>query len=176
LELARKRCAGSGIEFRVGVAEQLDLPDTSFDIVLNVEASHLYEDRPSFFAEAFRVLKPGGRFCYTDGCWADDDCTDDLLEAGFELIERAEITPNVMRALRLDNARREALFDTLPDCAQAARWLHSHRLERLEQVKAALARGAKTPQEVVDIVYTDVDPGLKWAAEWSARAQLDFLT
>jgi glyoxylase-like metal-dependent hydrolase (beta-lactamase superfamily II) len=64
----------------------------------------------------------------------------------------------------------------LPDCAQAARWLHSHRLERLEQVKAALARGAKTPQEVVDIVYTDVDPGLKWAAEWSARAQLDFLT
>ncbi|GIH08990.1 putative hydrolase (beta-lactamase-like) [Rhizocola hellebori] len=64
----------------------------------------------------------------------------------------------------------------LPDCAQAARWLHGHRLERLEQVKAALAQGAKTPQEVVDMVYADVDPALKWAAEWSVRAQLDYLT
>jgi hypothetical protein len=46
----------------------------------------------------------------------------------------------------------------------------------LEQVKAALAQGARTPQEVVDIVYADVDQSLKWAAEWSVRAQLDYLT
>lgn len=63
----------------------------------------------------------------------------------------------------------------LPDCAEAARWLHGHRLERLEQVKAALAQGAQTPKEVVDIVYADVDPALKWAAEWTVRAQLDHL-
>lgn len=64
----------------------------------------------------------------------------------------------------------------LPDTAQAARWLHDHRLERLEQVKSALAQGAQTPQEVVDLVYTDVDPALKWAAEWSVRAQLEYLS
>lgn len=64
----------------------------------------------------------------------------------------------------------------LPDCAVAAQWLHNHRLERLDQVKAALAQGATTPKEVIDIVYADVDPALKWAAEWSVRAQLDYLT
>jgi glyoxylase-like metal-dependent hydrolase (beta-lactamase superfamily II) len=64
----------------------------------------------------------------------------------------------------------------LPDCAVAARWLHTHRVERLDQVRAAVARGASTPEEVVDVVYADVDPALKWAALWSVRAQLDYLT
>lgn len=63
----------------------------------------------------------------------------------------------------------------LPDCAAAARWLHAHRLERLEQVRAALAQGASTPEEVVEIVYADVEPQLRWAAMWSVRAQLDHL-
>ena len=64
----------------------------------------------------------------------------------------------------------------LPDTAQAARWLHDHRIARLEQVKSALEQGAQTPRDVVDIVYTDVEPALKWAAEWSVRAQLEYLS
>lgn len=64
----------------------------------------------------------------------------------------------------------------LPDTAKAARWLYDHRLERLEQVKSALDQGAQTPSEVVDIVYADVEPALKWAAEWSVRAQLEYLS
>lgn len=114
VRLARLRSKGPGIEFEVGTAEQLEFADASFDVVVNIEASHLYDDRRRFFAEAFRVLRPGGHFCYADGCWADDDCTHDLREAGFEVVERLEITANVLRALRLDNLRREALFDSMP--------------------------------------------------------------
>jgi len=51
----------------------------------------------------------------------------------------------------------------------------SHRAERLDQVRAVLAAGAKTPAEIVAMVYTDVDPSLWPAAEWSVRAQLDYL-
>jgi SAM-dependent methyltransferase len=115
VRLARSRSALPGVEFHVGDAEQLDFPDQSFDAVINIGASHLYDDRTRFFVEAMRVLRPGGSFCYTDGCWADDDCTSDLLAAGFELLERTEITENVIRALRRDSARRAALFDALPD-------------------------------------------------------------
>jgi len=51
----------------------------------------------------------------------------------------------------------------------------SHRAERLDQVRAALAAGATTPAEIVAMIYTDVDPSVWPAAEWSVRAQLDYL-
>jgi glyoxylase-like metal-dependent hydrolase (beta-lactamase superfamily II) len=50
-----------------------------------------------------------------------------------------------------------------------------HRRERLAQVAEAVAAGARTPREVVAIVYADVDPVLWPAAELSVRAQLDYL-
>jgi SAM-dependent methyltransferase len=111
VRLARERATRKELTFAIGNAEQLDLPDASFDVVVNVEASHLYDDRTRFFAEVARLLRPGGYFCYTDGCWADDNCSEDLLDAGFDLLERLEITSNVLHALRKDSARRTALFD-----------------------------------------------------------------
>jgi glyoxylase-like metal-dependent hydrolase (beta-lactamase superfamily II) len=51
----------------------------------------------------------------------------------------------------------------------------AHRAERLDQVRAALAAGAKTPAEIVAMIYTDVDRSVWPAAEWSVRAQLDYL-
>lgn len=50
-----------------------------------------------------------------------------------------------------------------------------HRVERLEQVRAARAAGAGTVREVVERVYADVDRSLWPAAELSVRAQLDYL-
>jgi glyoxylase-like metal-dependent hydrolase (beta-lactamase superfamily II) len=50
-----------------------------------------------------------------------------------------------------------------------------HRAERLDQVRSALAAGAKTPAEIVAMIYTDVDQSVWPAAEWSVRAQLDYL-
>lgn len=63
----------------------------------------------------------------------------------------------------------------LPDCATAATWLLDHRLERLEQVKGALARGAESAEDVVAMVYADTPLPLRMAAEWSVRAQLEYL-
>ena len=124
IRLAQTRATEPNVEFRVGAAEQLDLPDQSFDVVVNIGASHLYDSRDGFLMQVWRVLKPGGYFCYSDGCWADDDCSDDLLSVGFELLERHEITDNVIRALRRDSARRSALFDALPDVELREQYKH----------------------------------------------------
>jgi glyoxylase-like metal-dependent hydrolase (beta-lactamase superfamily II) len=62
-----------------------------------------------------------------------------------------------------------------PDTARLAREYLDHREERLAQVRQALARGARTPRQVVEIVYADVDRSLWAAAELSVRAQLDYL-
>jgi len=51
----------------------------------------------------------------------------------------------------------------------------SHRLERLDQVRAAVAAGDTSASDVVRRVYADVDRSLWPAAELSVRAQLDYL-
>jgi len=61
------------------------------------------------------------------------------------------------------------------DVAELARVYLAHRRERLAQVAAAVAAGADTPEKVVDLVYPEIDPGVRFAAEWSAAAQLDYL-
>ena len=51
----------------------------------------------------------------------------------------------------------------------------AHREQRLEQVLAALAAGATTAREVVEVVYADVDRALWPAATMSVLAQLEYL-
>lgn len=51
----------------------------------------------------------------------------------------------------------------------------AHRLRRLNEVKDALASGARTPAEVVAEVYADVPREVWPAAEQSVRAQLAYL-
>ena len=51
----------------------------------------------------------------------------------------------------------------------------AHRAERLDAVRAALEAGATTPREVVEAVYQDVDPALWPVAEYTVRAQLEYL-
>jgi glyoxylase-like metal-dependent hydrolase (beta-lactamase superfamily II) len=63
----------------------------------------------------------------------------------------------------------------LPDPIGILDYYLTHRAERLDQVRSALAVGAKTPAEIVAMIYTDVDRSLWSAAEWSVRAQLDYL-
>ncbi|MER5701022.1 MBL fold metallo-hydrolase [Micromonospora sp. NPDC002296] len=63
----------------------------------------------------------------------------------------------------------------LADCGVAAEFYLAHRRARLDQVRRAVAEGATTAPEVVARVYADVDRSLWWAAEWSVRAQLEYL-
>lgn len=65
-----------------------------------------------------------------------------------------------------------------PVVEDAAGWIDfylRHRAERLEQVRAAVAAGARTPGAVVEVVYADVDQVLWPAAELSVAAQLEYL-
>ena len=63
----------------------------------------------------------------------------------------------------------------LTDPAGTLDYYIAHRKERLDQVRAAVGAGARTPAEVVAIVYAAVDKSLWPAAEKSVRAQMDYL-
>ena len=92
--------ARTNVEFRQGDAQALPLTNSSFDVVVNIEASHNYPDPASFFSEAARVLRPGGWFLYTDFL---PPATFDrhvalLKEQGFECLRDVDITANVVRS------------------------------------------------------------------------------
>ncbi|MBO0852020.1 MAG: MBL fold metallo-hydrolase, partial [Pseudonocardia sp.] len=65
----------------------------------------------------------------------------------------------------------------LPDAGTVVREYLAHREQRLDQVRRALAElgPEASPRQVVELVYADVDRVLWPAAEWSVRAQLDYL-
>jgi glyoxylase-like metal-dependent hydrolase (beta-lactamase superfamily II) len=63
----------------------------------------------------------------------------------------------------------------LPDAKGVVDFYLEHRAQRLDQVRDALAAGDATADEVVARVYADVDPSIRFAAEMSVRAQLEYL-
>ncbi len=99
------------LRFVEGSALELPFSDASFDVVLNVEASNDYGDRPRFYSEVARVLKPDGLFLYTDSFRTADaePMKRELAAAGFEA-EFTDITANVAEACRLDSPRRRELI------------------------------------------------------------------
>src|SRR5256712_3060325 len=86
LALARANAARAGVtnaEFLKGEMEQIPLPDVSVDVVISNCVVNLSPDKDRVLAEAFRVLRPGGRFAVSD------------------VVVRGEVPPEIRRSVEL---------------------------------------------------------------------------
>jgi len=126
LALARenqKKAGATNVEFLEGTIEAIPLPDNSVDVIISNCVINLSSDKDAVLREAFRVLKPGGRFAVSDvivrgdvpddirrnmelwvGCIAgalrDDEYSTKLQAAGFTAVE---LDP--WRVYRIEDAR-----------------------------------------------------------------------
>jgi SAM-dependent methyltransferase len=119
IEFCRTHHQVKGLEFVRGDAQRLPFPDSSFDVVVNVEASHCYPNFPKFLSEVARVLKPGGYFLYADFRFADGlNKWETAMEAApLKLLQSRDISEEVLRGMEGNSERSQQLLEAkLPDC------------------------------------------------------------
>jgi ubiquinone/menaquinone biosynthesis C-methylase UbiE len=110
--LASKRYEKTtALKFQCADAQSLPFRERSFDVVINIESSHYYADRARFFAEVGRVLAPGGWFLSTHIVEPPDDVSAETVLGGMEIIERQDVTENVVRAMEIESDLRKALIE-----------------------------------------------------------------
>ncbi|MBV8178737.1 MAG: methyltransferase domain-containing protein [Mycobacterium sp.] len=118
---SRKRALASSVTSKVRAprrwcdAENLPLPDASFDAVINVEAAHAYPHLSRFLAEVARVLRPGGDFLYADFRGRNEFLGWDaaLADVPLRQVSKRVINDRVVRSLD-NNAQRSLELDQPP--------------------------------------------------------------
>jgi glyoxylase-like metal-dependent hydrolase (beta-lactamase superfamily II) len=154
-----------------------------------VDPAHCHGGDPLTDGEVVEAAGVSIRVLATPGHTDDSVCfvVDDAVLTGDTVLGRGTTVVDGSLADYLDSLQRlRALGQTralpahgpeLESIADACDALIAHREQRLDQVRVALSEwGADaTVTEVTDAVYPDVDPSVRFAAELSVQAQLDYL-
>jgi SAM-dependent methyltransferase len=101
-----------GLDFVRGDAEALQFSSGSFDVVINIDASHCFPNFPRFLTEVARVLRPGGFLLYVDKRGGDQvaEWERALLDSPFTICSLRHINAEVARGMERNSTRSQNLI------------------------------------------------------------------
>lgn len=86
-----------------------------FDVIVNIESSHRYQNISQFLDGAYKITRPNGHMLLAD--FRDSHEIESLKKSfsasGWKLVKEENITLNVVKALELDDSRRQSLIRQL---------------------------------------------------------------
>jgi SAM-dependent methyltransferase len=116
IRVCRARFTGrTSAHFSIANATRLPVPAQQFDAAFSVEAAHHFGDLDGFYRQVARALRPGGWFFLT-GIWRPNQPATEPEPGpaqGFEVIEREDISPNVVVSLARTTELRKQLIASL---------------------------------------------------------------
>src|SRR6266700_3621273 len=132
----QKKAGIENVEFLKGAIENIPLPDNSVDVIISNCVINLSGDKDRVLAEAFRVLKPSGRFAVSD------------------VVVRGDVSPNIRKSMELwvgcisgaleENEYREKLtragFESID--------VEATRVYRVEEARGCLEAAGVDPETV----------------------------
>jgi ubiquinone/menaquinone biosynthesis C-methylase UbiE len=105
----------TNLKWLQGHAEKIPIPDQSVDIVINIESSHFYPSMEQFLNEVKRILRPQGYLAFADlRPFLQVDSLDQCFDAsGLQVLQRSDITPQVLASLTRLSDRRKAHINSV---------------------------------------------------------------
>ena len=131
LALARenqRKAGATNVEFLKGTIEAIPLPDNAVDVIISNCVINLSTDKDAVLREAFRVLKPGGRFAVSD------------------VVVRGEVPADVRQSMELWTGCIAGALEEKGVCVEAGRRrIRGHRARPVARLRRKPAAALISP-------------------------------
>jgi SAM-dependent methyltransferase len=134
------------LAFRTGDAERLPYSDGSFDVVVCAFGHLHFADADKAIEEAYRVLKPGGRYAFTVWCGPDQ---------GSEFFKILMGAINAHGSMNVPLPKAPPMF-RFANADEAARTLEGVGFKEIETTMIDLAWESQRGQDLLELIYKSI--------------------
>jgi cyclopropane fatty-acyl-phospholipid synthase-like methyltransferase len=162
IDVAKKMTQARGLQSRANfehgdASQPLPFPDASFDAVISIDAMNHFSHRAEVFAEWLRVLRPGGRFLFTDavivtGMLSRDEILARSRSMGHFLFTPSGLHERLIEAAGFVELQVEDVTDTIATVSK--RWHDAREKHRSELLKTETQADFEGLQNMLAVAHT----------------------
>jgi cyclopropane fatty-acyl-phospholipid synthase-like methyltransferase len=162
IDAAREMAQACGLQGRVNfeqrdASQPLPFPNASFDAIISIDAMNHFSRRAEVFGEWFRILRPGGRFLFTDavivtGMLSRDEILARSRSMGHFLFTPTGLYERLIEATGFIELQAEDVTDTIATVSK--RWHDTREKHRKELLKIETQADFESLQNMLAAAHT----------------------